>query len=249
MLKSFKLIVLVLVLTASSFGAVAQTNTYKDVLLNGKPAKLNIKTGEIILVEASSIKAKDSIVGKTEIQANLITNTPNTNKNDSTLVIVTNRPDTLTNYFKKKNTLATTTTDSLQTKSIPEQLEPKLSEKAKKATTLVYDISQPVTTETNDSNYHTVKKGETLYALSKRYNTSLDELKRANNLDTTLIKIGQELRVRNFEDLYNSDVWIVVKGDTLYSIAKKTNTTVAGIKALNGLTSNLIKIGQKLQLK
>ena len=38
----------------------------------------------------------------------------------------------------------------------------------------------------------------------------------------------------------------VKKGDTLYSIAKKYETTVANLKKINDLTSNTISIGQKL---
>ncbi|WP_298902753.1 LysM peptidoglycan-binding domain-containing protein [uncultured Psychroserpens sp.] len=267
MLKSFKLIVTVIVLTASTFGAVAQTETYKDVLLNGKPAKLNTKTGEIVLVGSKSVQSKeskkDSTAQKTEIQSNLITKNTKTGVKDSTLVIVTKRPDTLAEYFKNQkvvvynNSLQTertvftaTRSDSITTtKTTNKTPELSTSEKAQKATTLVYDTSSSSTEDDTDSDYHMVKRGETLYALSKQYNVSLGELKRANNLETTLIKIGQNLRVRNLDELYNTNIWIVSKGDTLYSIAKKTNTTVAAIKTLNDLRSNLIKVGQKLQLK
>jgi peptidoglycan endopeptidase LytF len=79
----------------------------------------------------------------------------------------------------------------------------------------------------------------------------LGDLKKANNLETTLIKIDQKLRVRNFDSTYKeqNSVWIVSKGDTLYSIAKRNHTTVTALKSLNSLVNNLIKIGQKLQLK
>ena len=40
----------------------------------------------------------------------------------------------------------------------------------------------------------------------------------------------------------------VAKGDTLYGISKKYNTTVASIKQINGLTSDTILVGQKLNL-
>lgn len=45
------------------------------------------------------------------------------------------------------------------------------------------------------------------------------------------------------------DYYEVKKGDTLYSISKKFNTTVEKIKEINGLTSNILSIGQKLQIK
>ncbi|MCB0382151.1 MAG: LysM peptidoglycan-binding domain-containing protein [Psychroserpens sp.] len=72
----------------------------------------------------------------------------------------------------------------------------------------------------------------------------------ANNLETTLIKEGETLRVRNFEsdNKVAETVWIVSKGDTLYNIAKRNNTTVEDLKTLNDLSDNLIKVGQKLQV-
>lgn len=42
---------------------------------------------------------------------------------------------------------------------------------------------------------HTVKKGETLYALAKRYNTSVQELRRLNNLKSNNLGLGTRLRV------------------------------------------------------
>ena len=95
-----------------------------------------------------------------------------------------------------------------------------------------------------------VKTGETLYELSKRYDTSLGQLKIANDLETTLIKAGQTLRVKNFESSQgiSETVWVVSKGDTLYNIAKRNNTSVDDLKDLNELSGNLIKIGQKLQV-
>jgi LysM repeat protein len=86
--------------------------------------------------------------------------------------------------------------------------------------------------------------------LSKKYNTSLGQLKIANNLETTLIKEGETLRVRNFESLETESdgVWIDSTGYTLYNIAKRNNTTVDDLKDINALSSNLIKIGQKLHV-
>jgi LysM repeat protein len=47
-----------------------------------------------------------------------------------------------------------------------------------------------------DAAYHTVVKGDTLYNISKRYGTTVDELMRLNNLTSSAISIGQVLRVR-----------------------------------------------------
>ena len=69
-----------------------------------------------------------------------------------------------------------------------------------------------------------VQKGDNLFQLSIKYKTSLGKLQEANNLETTLIKTGQRLRVRNFNKINkDNDVsfCMVNKGDTLYNIAKK----------------------------
>lgn len=46
----------------------------------------------------------------------------------------------------------------------------------------------------------------------------------------------------------NQNIYVVQSGDSLYSIAKKFNTTVQEIKNLNNLTSNLLSIGQTLKV-
>ena len=47
----------------------------------------------------------------------------------------------------------------------------------------------------NTSSYHRVKSGETLYSISRRYNTSVSELKRVNGLTSDSIRSGQSLRL------------------------------------------------------
>lgn len=43
---------------------------------------------------------------------------------------------------------------------------------------------------------HTVKKGETLFSIAKRYHTTVDKIKRANNLKSDSLKIGQKLKIK-----------------------------------------------------
>ncbi|NNJ86721.1 MAG: LysM peptidoglycan-binding domain-containing protein [Akkermansiaceae bacterium] len=45
------------------------------------------------------------------------------------------------------------------------------------------------------SRYHTVKRGDTLYGLSRRYKTSVSAIQRANHLKGTVIGIGKRLRI------------------------------------------------------
>ncbi|MFV0249053.1 MAG: glucosaminidase domain-containing protein [Tenacibaculum sp.] len=53
-----------------------------------------------------------------------------------------------------------------------------------------YKNTQKITT-----NYYLVKKGDTLYAIAKKYQVSIDQLKIINNLKSNYIQIGQELQI------------------------------------------------------
>lgn len=56
-------------------------------------------------------------------------------------------------------------------------------------------VEKPITSTTETTQYHTVAKGDTLWNISQRYNTSVDEVKRLNNLNSDGIKLGQRLRI------------------------------------------------------
>ena len=60
------------------------------------------------------------------------------------------------------------------------------------------------------------------------------------------MSIGQVLKIPNNEENYIT--YRVKSGDSLYSIARKYNTTVDNIKKLNNLTSNLLSINQVLKI-
>lgn len=95
-----------------------------------------------------------------------------------------------------------------------------------------------------DTNYYVVKSGDTLYSIAKKFGTSVDKLKDLNNLNSNLLSIGQKILVN--DEIIEEGVYTVSNGDTLYSIAKKYNTTVDEIKKMNNLNSNMISIGMKL---
>ena len=89
-----------------------------------------------------------------------------------------------------------------------------------------------------------VKKGDSLYSIANKYNTTIDKIKDLNNLTTNLLSIGQVLLIPTDTNLETT--YTVQKGDSLYSIAKKYDTTVDRLKQLNNLKSNLLSIGQIL---
>lgn len=117
----------------------------------------------------------------------------------------------------------------------------KYAESIIKALTTQYGV--PYTFESND--IYIVQKGDSLYSISKKYNTTVDNLMKENNLKSTLLNIGDILKIPS----NNLDSYIVQKGDTLYSISKKFNTSVNELKSLNNLSTNLLSIGEVLKIK
>ena len=105
----------------------------------------------------------------------------------------------------------------------------------------------PSEPEIEAGNYYIVKAGDSLYAIANKYNTTVDELKRLNNLTSNTLSIGQKLILPNESEL-ELNYYIVQSGDSLYSIAKRNNVSVDELKRINNLTSNLLSIGQRLLL-
>lgn len=115
------------------------------------------------------------------------------------------------------------------------------------------DIGQILKLPVTNENYlnYSVIKGDSLYSIAKKYNTSVDEIKRINNLISNSLSIGQNLKIpineSNNEEIKET-IYLVKKGDSLYSIARSYNITVDELKKINNLTSNNLSIGQMLKL-
>ena len=105
--------------------------------------------------------------------------------------------------------------------------------------------SPPITEDPGNEIYtiYTVKKGDSLWSISREYNISVQELIDINDLLTTTIKVGDQLKV---PAELNEEIYVVKPGDTLWSIAKKNNITVDDLKNKNNLSSNLLSINQQL---
>lgn len=97
---------------------------------------------------------------------------------------------------------------------------------------------------------YVVKRGDTLYGIANSYGVTVDEIKILNNLISNLLSIGQELMIPTDKTITetNYEVYTVLSGDTLYGIASRYGVSVDEIKILNKLTSNLLTIGQRLQI-
>jgi len=108
----------------------------------------------------------------------------------------------------------------------------------------------PGESEETTLNTYTVKSGDTLYKIANKYNISVDELKKLNNLSSNTLSIGQTLKIRDNNETITEDTeyYVVKKGDTLYSIANKYNVSVNEIKDLNNLDNNNLQIGDKIKI-
>jgi membrane-bound lytic murein transglycosylase D len=132
-------------------------------------------------------------------------------------------------------------------------------------------------------NFHTVKRGETMTTIARRYRVSLAELRQANELTArSRLRVSQTLMIpqRPAQGLpasvgrttptasasaaplpprpassasagatTSASTYRVQRGDTLYSIARRFDTTVDSIKRLNRLVSNRINIGDRLTVR
>ncbi|MHA1541079.1 MAG: LysM peptidoglycan-binding domain-containing protein [Alphaproteobacteria bacterium] len=97
-----------------------------------------------------------------------------------------------------------------------------------------------------------VKTGDTMYSLSKKYNLTVAELAKKNNIIAPYsLRVGQMLYVESqnkTKTKTGSKTYKVVSGDTLFSIAKQNNISLSDLKKYNGLLSANLQLGQVLQL-
>ena len=99
--------------------------------------------------------------------------------------------------------------------------------------------------EKPDNVTYVVKSGDSLYTIARKYNTTVNDLMNLNNLKTSLLSIGQILKIPNSSA---GTVYVVKSGDSLWNIANRYGTTVDAIKQKNGLTGNNLSIGQVLYI-
>jgi murein DD-endopeptidase MepM/ murein hydrolase activator NlpD len=105
---------------------------------------------------------------------------------------------------------------------------------------------------------HTLQKGETIYALAKKYGVKEDEILFLNGIeDARRIYVGQKIRIPGKSIQVNPIPSGVpsfiehktVRGETLFGIARRYNTTVAQIRTANNLGENyVLKIGDTLRI-
>lgn len=103
----------------------------------------------------------------------------------------------------------------------------------------------PTPPEDDTTQLYVVKSGDSLWSIARQFNTTVAEIRRANNLTSDTLRVGQLLRIPGSEDT-NNIIYYVKSGDSLWKIANQFGTTVDAIKRQNGLTTNVLQIGQQL---
>ena len=98
-----------------------------------------------------------------------------------------------------------------------------------------------------ESDLYVVRRGDSLWSISKKYGISVDELKSLNNLSSNLLSVGQTLRVKGVPET-NNEIYIVKGGDTLYGIASRYGINVDDLRRYNNLSGNVLSIGQQLYI-
>jgi len=107
----------------------------------------------------------------------------------------------------------------------------------------------------NNMFMYTVQKGDTLYKIAQKYNTTIDAIMKINYFTNSNLTIGQVIRIPETytkeEELYlpNYTNYTVKNGDTLYSIARDNDVKIETIIKDNALTSNNLSIGQNLKIR
>jgi len=125
------------------------------------------------------------------------------------------------------------------------------------------DIKKEITDE---SEFYTVQKGDNLNSIAKKYGVTTAQIREWNNMEDTNVLLGSKLKLIKVENgvietkgekteqqiataVKEQQQYLVKKGDSLFSIAKKSGVTVENIKEWNGIGNETIKPGMKLKIQ
>ncbi|MFD1738122.1 LysM peptidoglycan-binding domain-containing protein [Bacillus salitolerans] len=187
-----------------------------------------IKVGQTLIVPISLTSANQGITTSER--------TPGTYTviSGDSLSVIAKKLGTTVDQIKQLNGLTGDTIKVGQTLKVP---------------TSEVSTNQVVNTNLSTQKTYTVVSGDSLSAIAKQFNKSVDELKRINNLTTDHLFIGQVLKLTDTTSVINAGTtYTVVPGDSLSVIAMRTGTTVESLKAANDLTSDVIRAGQTLKI-
>lgn len=175
---------------------------------------------------------------------------------------VTTTPTTYKDYVVKKG-------DSLYSIANKNNITVDELKKINNLTSNMLSVGQvlklPMQDKVEEIVMYTVQKGDSLYSIAKKFGITVDEIKSLNNLTSNNLAIGEQLMIKSStgDEPINPEeecigtgyvesqyiMYTVQRGDSLYTIARRYNTSVDNIKALNNLTNNNLTIGEQLKIK
>ena len=176
--------------------------------------------GTTVLIPNQMLKLPVNVKNEDNLNENIYIVKPG-----DTLYDIAQRFNTTVNQIKTLNNLLNNTLSIGQQLIIP--------------TTIIEEIDYVV---------YEVKPGDTLYSIARVYDTSVSAIKAYNNLSGDILTVGQILQIPIEELTTEYQSYQVTRGDTLYSIARKYNTSVDILRDFNNLTSNNLQIGQIIRI-
>ena len=204
-----------------------------------------IRLGQELKVNQADVAVSNNTANKEEIAATPISYKV---KKGETLSSISKKYNVTEDELKASNNLKSNALrlgQNLQIAQAATQTSKSAANKEEAATSISYKV----------------KKGETLSSISKKYNVTEDELKTMNNLKSSAIRFGQELKVNQPTEMATVTngtkttkaesavtTYKVKRGETLSDIAEKNNVSVAELKSINNLHTSSLRAGQQLQL-
>ena len=230
-------------------------NIRTSALQAGRKLKIKVEDQTIVKEDAIAEKTdKKSVIAK-EAKPESLNRTVNavaehTVEQGETLVTIAKKHKMYVADLKKFNNLKDGNIkagDKLRLKYSP---EPIVAEQKEEAIAAVQ----------NAENVHVVKKGESIFQIAKTYKVGVDDILNWNNMTTTAINAGDQLKIEKTPEVLaettkkkvnkyeEQRLYVVQKGDSLFKISQKHNTTVAEIKKKNNIKENDLQPGMKLKI-
>ncbi|MES2813042.1 MAG: LysM peptidoglycan-binding domain-containing protein [Bacteroidota bacterium] len=134
--------------------------------------------------------------------------------------------------------------------------------KLKPTTEIVTDEKAEVVASTSQAEeiIHVVAKGENIFQIAKLNKVSVNDIMNSNNMTTTNINVGDKLKIEKVAEVVveapkkkntkyeEQKLYIVQKGDSLFKISQKHQTTVTELKKKNNIKENDLQPGMKLKI-
>ncbi|PKG52815.1 hypothetical protein CXF54_03305 [Olleya sp. 1-3] len=169
---------IVLAVLFSSLTAFAQDDNYIEVVLDGKPALLNTKTGQFKAMNKKDLAKmssnKNNTASKTVSSGNTTSGNTHTVNRGETLYSISKQYGVSMSQLKSINNLESNALSIGQ----------------------VLNISYASATQEPSESAWIVKKGDTLYGISRQSGVSVTDIKALNNLESNTLSIGQQLRLK-----------------------------------------------------